>query len=133
MLLAFDQLLLAGAVFVGGHVLISSTQLRGQLRGGLGEAGYLALYSALALVSFAWFVFAFLHAPHLVIWQPPVRPRWIPLLVVRARARSAAFRSRAVAVRRPAAGAPAFGGCRRPHEVAIVRRGCSPARPMCRP
>jgi uncharacterized membrane protein len=82
MLLAFDQLLLAGAVFVGGHVLISSTQLRGQLRDGLGEAGYLALYSALALVSFAWFVFAFLHAPHVVIWRPPVWTRWIPLLVM---------------------------------------------------
>ena len=46
-------LLLAGLVFLGSHVLISSTPLRGSLRDSLGEGGYLGLYSVRLLARLA--------------------------------------------------------------------------------
>jgi uncharacterized membrane protein len=65
----FASLIVSGAVFVGSHVVLSSTRLRGNLRDQLGERGYLALYSVVALATLAWFVTAYVHAPTLVLWR----------------------------------------------------------------
>jgi uncharacterized membrane protein len=78
-LTAFLSLAAAGVAFCGSHVLLSSTWLRGSLRDQLGERGFLALYSVTGLVTFAWFVTAFVRAPRLVLW--PSLP-WLTLIPV---------------------------------------------------
>ena len=58
------SLVIAGIAFCGGHVLLSSTRLRGALRDQIGERGFIAVYSLTSLVVFAWFVAAFATANH---------------------------------------------------------------------
>jgi uncharacterized membrane protein len=74
--------LLAGLVFVGSHVLISSTRLRGSLRESLGEGGYLGLYSGLAAVTLGWFVIAFARAPVVTVWTPPPWTHFVPVALM---------------------------------------------------
>ena len=76
---ALFSLFVSGLAFAGSHVLLSSTRLRGSLREALGETGFLAVYSLVALVTFAWFVVAFAHAPVIPLW--PLR-RWMALVPV---------------------------------------------------
>jgi uncharacterized membrane protein len=68
---ALVSLFIAGLAFHGSHVLLSSTRLRGQLREQTGERGFLLLYSAVSLVTFAWFVVAYVHAPSVPLWPDP--------------------------------------------------------------
>lgn len=76
------SLVIAGLAFVGSHVLLSSTQLRGTLREQLGERGFLLLYSALALVTLAWFIHAYANSPQVQLWIPPPWARLVPLIVM---------------------------------------------------
>jgi uncharacterized membrane protein len=73
------SLVIAGVAFCGSHVLLSSTSLRGSLRDQLGERGFLAVYSLTALVTFAWFLVAYAHAPTVVLWP---RNEWSSLVPV---------------------------------------------------
>jgi uncharacterized membrane protein len=76
------SLLIATLAFVGSHVALSSTTLRGTLRDKLGERGYLGLYSALAVVTLAWMVMAYVRAPHLPLWDLGAAGRHVPLVVL---------------------------------------------------
>lgn len=78
----FASLIVSGAVFHGSHVVLSSTRLRGNLRDQVGERGYLALYSVVALATFAWFVTAYIHAPTLMLWRFAAWMVFIPLAVM---------------------------------------------------
>src|SRR5690606_17261651 len=62
--------------------VLSSTTLRGTLREKLGERGYLALYSALALVTLSWMAVAYGHAPYVPLWDLGRLGRHVPLVVV---------------------------------------------------
>jgi len=73
------SLAFAGIAFCGSHVLLSSTALRGSLRDQLGEHGFLAVYSLTALVTFAWFLVAYAHAPTIFLWP---RREWTALVPV---------------------------------------------------
>ena len=73
---------IAGLAFHGSHVVPSSTRLRGNLRDQLGERGFLALYSGVALATFAWFVTAYAHAPEIPLWRVPPWMALIPLVVM---------------------------------------------------
>jgi uncharacterized membrane protein len=73
------SLVIAGIAFCGSHVLLSSTGLRGSLRDQLGERGFLAVYSLTALVTFAWFLMAYAHAPTIALWP---RRRWLALVPI---------------------------------------------------
>src|SRR5712691_1680855 len=73
------SLVIAGIAFCGSHILLSSTRLRGSLREQLGEYGFLALYSLTALVTFAWFLVAYSHAPAIVLWPGQ---KWMPFVPV---------------------------------------------------
>lgn len=73
------SLIVAGIAFCGSHVLLSSTRLRGSLRDQLGERGFLAVYSLTALVTFAWFLVAYVHAPTIILWP---RQSWMALIPV---------------------------------------------------
>ncbi len=78
----FASLIVSGVVFHGSHVVLSSTRLRGNLRDQLGERGYLALYSVVALATFAWFVTAYIHAPTVVLWRFAPWTVFIPLVTM---------------------------------------------------
>lgn len=78
----FASLIVSGAVFLGSHVVLSSTRLRGNLRDQLGERGYLALYSVVALATLAWFVTAYIHAPTLVLWRFAPWMVFVPVAVM---------------------------------------------------
>jgi uncharacterized membrane protein len=79
---SFASLVIAGLAFYGSHVLVSSTRLRGNLREQLGERGYLLLYSLVAVVTFAWFVVAYAHAPTVPLWGFARWMVWVPLIVM---------------------------------------------------
>jgi uncharacterized membrane protein len=67
---AMIGLTLAALFLVASHFLVASTALRSELVRRLGEARYLAFYSALTLLAFAWLIAAYLGAPTLVLWTP---------------------------------------------------------------
>ena len=73
------SLAFAGLAFCGSHILLSSTGLRGSLRDQLGERGFLAVYSLTAVVTFAWFLVAYAHAPTIILWE---RREWTALVPV---------------------------------------------------
>src|SRR5258708_36926885 len=78
----FASLIVSGVVFHGSHIVLSSTRLRGTLRDQLGERGYLALYSVVALATLAWFVTAYIHAPTLALWPFAPGMAFVPLVVM---------------------------------------------------
>lgn len=76
------SLVIAGIAFCGSHVLLSSTGLRGSLRDQLGERGFLAVYSLTALVTFAWFLMAYAHAPTILLWPRQMWMALVPIVVM---------------------------------------------------
>ena len=70
-----SNLVISGLAFLATHILMSSTALRGNLREPLGERGFLALYSAVAIATFAWFAVSFAAAPRSSSPRSAV-PRW---------------------------------------------------------
>jgi uncharacterized membrane protein len=78
----FSSLVIAGIAFCGSHILLSSTRLRGSLREQLGEHGFLAVYSLTALVTFAWFLVAYSHAPTLPLWPSQGWMALVPVVVM---------------------------------------------------
>jgi uncharacterized membrane protein len=76
------SLAIAGFVFVASHVLLSSTRLRGSLGEQLGERGFLGVYSLVALVTFAWFVLAYIDAPRIVLWRATVWTALVPIVLM---------------------------------------------------
>jgi uncharacterized membrane protein len=78
----FSSLVIAGIAFCGSHILLSSTRLRGSLREQLGEHGFLAVYSLTALVTFAWFLVAYSHAPTLLLWPNQGWMALVPVVVM---------------------------------------------------
>jgi uncharacterized membrane protein len=72
----------AGAlIFFGGHLLLSSRPVRPGLIAALGERGFLALYSTVALIGLAWLGYGYAVAPREVWWGGPHLAA-IPLLLM---------------------------------------------------
>ncbi len=59
---SYASLIIASAVFVGSHFLMSHT-LRSRLVARLGEGGFLGLYSLISLMTFGWMIWSFSNAP----------------------------------------------------------------------
>jgi uncharacterized membrane protein len=76
---ALLSLAIAAIAFCGSHIVLSSTWLRGALRDQLGERGFLAVYSLVALVTLAWLLVAYSHAPTIPLWP---RIRWMAVVPV---------------------------------------------------
>jgi uncharacterized membrane protein len=76
------ELGLAAAFFVGSHFLLSSAPLRARLISLVGERLFPALYSAVALILFAWLLWSYGRAPFLPLWSAPGGAAWLPLLVM---------------------------------------------------
>ena len=82
MLSEFNELAAASALFVCGHFVLSSRALRGRMIGALGQTGYLALYSLLAIAAFAWMIWCYRLAPYYWIWGSPEWARMIVFAVM---------------------------------------------------
>lgn len=78
----FISLALAGLLFFVTHLFPSSLLLRPALVRLLGENGYLAAYTLLALVTFGWLCHAYVQAPHTVMLWNPEGLRLLPLLLM---------------------------------------------------
>jgi uncharacterized membrane protein len=70
-------LALAALAFVGGHFVLSSHAIRGRLMARLGELGFRALYSVVALGAFFWLVKAYGAAPVVEVWAEPAGGRFV--------------------------------------------------------
>ena len=75
-------LILAVAVFVGGHFFLSSLAVREPLIKALGANGFRLLYSVMALASLAWTILAFRAAPAVPLWDPGPALRHAPLAIM---------------------------------------------------
>lgn len=83
---SLTDLVLAALAFGVSHVWLAAPSVRGALAGRLGEYGYLALYSLVALGLFAWMIAAYLAVPEVVVWRPPIGLRHLGLAVMLAAA-----------------------------------------------
>lgn len=78
------QLVLAAIFFVGIHVLISGTRLRGAIVKQTGEKVFQGLFSLLSLVGIVWLVWAYGRAGYLELWGqlPAFKPVALMLMVL---------------------------------------------------
>jgi uncharacterized membrane protein/mono/diheme cytochrome c family protein len=70
------------AAFVLLHFFLSAIPVRRQLQLAIGEKGFSAVYSLIALASFAGMVVFYRTAPFVELWAPPRWMRWVPVLVM---------------------------------------------------
>ena len=75
------QLTLACLLFLGIHVLISGTALRGRLVAFMGTLPYRGLFSLLSAGALAWMIVAFQAAPYVELWPETAALRWLNLLL----------------------------------------------------
>ena len=61
--------------FVGLHFALSARRTRAALIAGLGEKGFLGLYSLIAFAALGGIVYGFRSAPYVVWWTPPLWAR----------------------------------------------------------
>lgn len=76
------SLVLGCAFFLGLHVVIAGSPLRGVLVGAIGERRYLALFSLASIGGLWWMMAAYAGAPLLPLWAAPLWLRWPALLVM---------------------------------------------------
>ena len=70
------------AVFLLAHVIPALPASRRALQARLGEGGFIAAYSLLSLLLFAWLIREVLLAPYIPIWFAGVWSFWFALLLV---------------------------------------------------
>jgi uncharacterized membrane protein len=77
------MLILAAAVFLGLHLLVSGTRLRDALTGRIGDGPYMGLFSLASIAGLVWLGFAFAAARNApsndVLWDLTPATRWIQL------------------------------------------------------
>lgn len=77
------NLFAAGVVFLGTHLGISSSPLRGMLVRGIGERVYLVLYVLVSFVTLGWLILAYNQAPHTAfLWSPSMLLREVAVVVM---------------------------------------------------
>ena len=70
-------LILAAVLWLGLHIGVAGTALRGMLVGVLGERGFRALFAIASIATISFLVIAFNHAPRNALWYAPQWLRWI--------------------------------------------------------
>jgi len=70
-------LILAAILWLGLHIGVAGTALRGVLAGRLGERGFRALFSLASIAVFGFLIYSFNHVPHSPLWYAPQWLRWI--------------------------------------------------------
>lgn len=74
--------MLAVACFVGGHFVLSSVRLRSGLAAMLGEPGFRAVYSLVALATLVWTVMAYNAAPRVEYWKAGMALTHVPAVLM---------------------------------------------------
>ena len=77
-----SDLLVAAVVFIGAHVGIASTPIRGQLVASIGERAYTILFSLVAAVTLVWLVIAYGRAPYEPLLPTGTVLRGLPLVTM---------------------------------------------------
>jgi len=76
-------MMMAGLLFLGTHLGISSTGLRGVLVARIGQGGYLAVYSLLALATLAYVIWLYGQLPRTdYFWLPNLSLYLVPKIVM---------------------------------------------------
>ena len=75
-------LVVATAVFLLLHTVVSSTGLRGWLVGVMGEGPYLGLFSLAVTGTLVWMSLAYASAPYIELWEAPRALRLVALAVM---------------------------------------------------
>jgi uncharacterized membrane protein len=76
------SLVLAALFFVGIHVFVSGSRLRGVIAARTGENGFQGLFSLLSLVGLAWLGTAYARAPYVALWGQLEALKPLALVVV---------------------------------------------------
>lgn len=77
------QTLLAGLIFVGAHLGISSTSLRPRLVAAVGERAYQGIFSLVALITIVLLIWTYGEAPRYdYLWLPDPRLYWVPKILM---------------------------------------------------
>jgi uncharacterized membrane protein len=63
------MLIIACIVFVGGHILLSGTPMRGMIVKVIGETAFLGLFSVIALASIVWMSWAYADTDYVELWH----------------------------------------------------------------
>jgi uncharacterized membrane protein len=74
------ELILASVLFVGGHFVASARPVRAPLVTRMGERGFSAVYSLIAIVLLAWMIIAYGRAPVVPLWTPALWMDWLPAI-----------------------------------------------------
>jgi len=77
-----EGLSLAVACFVGGHFILSSVNVHKHAAALLGDTGFRALYSLLAILSMVWTVMAYKAAPDIELWRAGMVLTHVPVIVM---------------------------------------------------
>lgn len=77
-----SALIAASLIWLGLHLGVAGSPLRGTLVARLGEGGYRGLFVLASLASIAFLIDAFEHAPRSVWWVAPQGLRWILVLLM---------------------------------------------------
>lgn len=72
----------AAALFVFGHLLLSSGPVRPALVGRLGERPFQGLYALLTGGAFVWMLVAWSDAPYVHLWDAHPWTRWLPFVTM---------------------------------------------------
>lgn len=68
--------------FVGGHLVLSSLEVRQKLVARLGERTFQRLYSVLVAIGLGGTIWAYMQAPYNELWPPFRWTRYVPLVVM---------------------------------------------------
>ncbi len=74
------ELIVAAALFVGGHFVASSPMVREPLVARLGERAFTGLYSVAALALLVWTIVAYGRAPVVALWDAPRWTYYLPAI-----------------------------------------------------
>jgi uncharacterized membrane protein len=74
------SLFLGAIFFVGLHLGIAGSSIRGRLAAALGLNAYRGLFSAASLGGLIWLIIAYKHAPYIVTWGVP--EWWKPIAIL---------------------------------------------------
>ncbi len=75
-------LFLAAAFFLGIHVFVSGTRLRGAIVGRIGERAFQAMFSLLSLGGIVWLARAYARVEGVPLWHPAGGVRWVALILM---------------------------------------------------
>lgn len=77
-----QELLLATALFVIGHIALSARPVRAPLVGAIGDRVFTLVYSGAAIAAFLWMVSAYNRAPQYILWADTTSARVLLLILM---------------------------------------------------